>query len=275
MTAENAPLLYAVIFSKDRAAQLDSLLRSMHDHVAVPLAGTSVLYRASDASLKAGYERVASRNLVPGTAWREERSFRSDCISLLSSLPAGALVLTLVDDDVFFRTFSNAAVFDAFSPSRHCAISLVSYPEEEEHIPGIRRTPDYLEWKWAYLIKPRGFRLYPFCLDAYVYSRDLLVRLLPGLDFKAPNSLEGALNRAKRRLMVWRRGRLLATPEPCVFNNPLNRVQNESRTQNLAVSAGQLNERYCAGFEIDNADLYAASPGRCHFPVAVRFVRSV
>lgn len=275
MTTATAPLLHAVIFSKDRAAQLDSLLRSMRDHVAVPLAGTSVLYRASDESFGTGYKRVASRNHLPGTTWIEERSFRDDCISLLSSLPAGSLVLTLVDDDVFFRTFNNAAVLSAFSPSRHCAVSLVSYPVEEERTPGLRRTPDYLEWKWAYLIKPRGFRLYPFCLDAYVYSRDLLVRLLPGLDFKAPNSLEGALNRAKRRLMVWRRGCLLATPEPCVFNNSLNRVQDESRTRNLDVSAEQLNERYCAGFEIDNAELYAARPGRCHFPVAVRFVRSV
>ena len=268
------PLLHAIIFSKDRAAQVDSLLRSMRDHVAVPLAGTSVLYKASNPSFRQGYERAASRNLIPGVTWVEEQSFRNDCISLVSSLPAGSLVLTLVDDDVFFRTFDAAAAVGAFSAARHCALSLVAYPEWEKRLPQLRRTPDYVEWKWAYLIKPRGFHLYPFCLDASIYSRDLLARLLPCLDFKAPNSLEGALNRAKRKLIVWRRGRLLATPKPCVFNNPLNRVQEESSTDNLEISAEQVNRRYCAGFEIDNTDLYAASPSRCHFPVAIRFVRS-
>jgi hypothetical protein len=265
---------YALIFSKDRAAQLDSLLRSVRDHVAVPLSGISVLYKASDNSFNAGYERLKSRNILPGIKWIPEQSFKTDCISLFASFPEKSLVCTLVDDDVFFRPFDTTAVLKVFSHSHHCAISLITYPSDVQRTPGIRRMPEYFEWQWARLIKPRGYRMYPFCLDAFIYSRDLLLRLLPRLDFKAPNSLEGELNHAKRRLMVWRRGRSISTLTPCVFNNPLNSVQIEGGTWNQDVSTERINAQYCAGFEIDNKDLYSAKPDHCHFPVPVKFIKS-
>jgi len=214
------------------------------------------------------------RHSGPHVDWREQRDFRQDFIAILQAVPPGNPVLLLVDDDIVFRQFDDATVFDRFTV-RHLFIDLYFYIEDGRNarLPFVRRQP-YYEWKWAYYIKWRRPRIYPFSLDGHIYERDILLRLARQTLYKAPNSLESALHAEKRRWFVWRRSLALAACDPVIFNNPINSVQTEGETEHLDFPSEELNRRFCEGYEIDNKALYRVSPHALHFPVPILMVSS-
>jgi hypothetical protein len=57
-----------------------------------------------------------------------------------------------------------------------------------------------------------------------------------------------------------------------LFNNPLNKVQDEGETWNEGLSVEDLNARWCAGARIDNRKLYSAVPDETHFAVALELL---
>jgi hypothetical protein len=95
-----------LIFSRDRAPQLDLLLRSIDRHAAGVYGTVSVLWTCSTLEHARGYASLElGRRDV---AWRREDGFEADVRSWLGQ--AGPAVSFLVDDDVFYR--------DAPAPAR-------------------------------------------------------------------------------------------------------------------------------------------------------------
>jgi len=99
--------LEILILSKDRAAQLDSLLRSMRDHFHIPHGAVHLLYKASSEPFERGYDLLKRHGILPDTHWHAEQDFRADILALLGALPRTSLVMILVDDDIVFRDFSD------------------------------------------------------------------------------------------------------------------------------------------------------------------------
>ncbi|MGI9388094.1 MAG: glycosyltransferase family 92 protein, partial [Methyloligellaceae bacterium] len=88
-----------VIFSKDRACQLEALLRSMSRFLEHPHE-TTVLYTASDQSYQTGYDALSGS--YPSLNWVRETDFKADLIRLIREAgERGARhVMFLVDDIV-------------------------------------------------------------------------------------------------------------------------------------------------------------------------------
>lgn len=93
----------AIIFSKNRAAQLDLLLRSMRKHFPRAHPRALVKFPTDDRVLDA-YVKVATEHPQLTLVW--EKDLKDD---LLSLIPPGP-VCFLVDDDVFYRDVPNVKV---------------------------------------------------------------------------------------------------------------------------------------------------------------------
>lgn len=263
-TKDTSFALHIVIFSKDRACQLHSLLESIRDNLRVPVRAIRVLYRCSTRDFERGYERLMSHEVAGDVSWRREQDFAADLIEMLGELDDRSLVMFLVDDDTVFRPFKNAEVLTALSP-RHLFVSLRCSRSYEKDIPPrfIRTTP-YLEWKWNYHRRKPVSWNYPFSLDGNVFRVSIIRRIVAGVEFSAPNSLEARMHTYRHKWWIKRIGRALAPLAPAVVNNPLNRVQVEGQTWHRNVSPERLNSMYLDGYSIDNRVLYRAELEATH-----------
>jgi len=265
--------LYVLIFSKNRACQLDGLLRSIRDKVNGPFEKIYILYKATEESFSSGYEKLKGKCIFDNIEWIEEKAFRSDVLQVIQGVPKKAFLMFLVDDNVFHRQF-NAEQILPFFGKRYLFVSLRCSRQYKEDIqPKFLQSEKYLAWRWTFHSKPRGKWNYPFSVDGNIFKADFIGKLINSLDFKAPNSLEGAMHSARWKLGVRWRSKALAPLEAVVFNNPLNKVQTEGETKHLDITSEQLNAKYLQGHCIDNRVLYSADPNSAHFAVNCSFVK--
>lgn len=263
--------LNLLIFSKNRACQLDSLLRSMRDNFSGSSNKVFILYKATDKLFADGYQKLIAKRILDNIEWIEETSFKADILEVLRKLPQESYLMFLVDDNVFYLPFDISQIAPFFG-KRHLFISLrCSRTYKDDIQPKFLRTENYLEWRWTFKSKPRGKWNYPFSVDGNIFHTGFFVKLVESLDFKAPNSFEGALHSKRWKLGVRWRSKALAPLESVLFNNPLNKVQTEGETWHKDVTAEELNARYCEGYIIDNRILYAAQPDSAHFAVDIIF----
>lgn len=197
-----------LIFSKNRGAQLDLLLRSVDLHAAGLYRSLTVLWTVSDPAYVKGYRRCRElHDLTVGLGWWQQLEAADDFEpSVRVWLDAvGVTVSFLVDDDVFYR--------DAAEPD---------------------------ELPWSYRGGDYG---YPFSLDGNVYAKADVVKLLDGLRFTDPTELEhqGHLHRDRLPFEVVNFG------EPCLVGIPANRVSASSGMPHMGIHEYDLNERFLAG----------------------------
>jgi hypothetical protein len=265
--------LHVLIFSKNRACQLDSLLRSIRDHFRVPCATITVLYRATTAAFEAGYEALIKRRTLEDIAWRAEICFSDDVRDIVGSLDDGSLIMFFVDDTVLFRPCNLDAVLEAFS-DRHLFVSLrTSKAYRADDPPDFITDGPFLEWKWNYSRRKWVTWNYPFSVDGNIFHVNHLKKVIDKISFQAPNSFEGRMHTYRHAWWIKRIKRALAPMDAVVFNNPLNRVQAEGETWHENVTPESLNDAYCNGYHLDNGPLYAARPQATHFGVPVSFAK--
>jgi hypothetical protein len=263
--------VHILIFSKDRACQLDSLLRSLAEHFRVPVAGVTVLYACSGERYREGYREVEAQEIVSGIRWHPEGDFAADFRSIVGEIGDRELLMMLVDDDILYRPFRGGGLLERLS-AKHLFITLradVSHGRYE--LPGFTCADGVREWRWNYRKGAPTPWSYPFSLDGNILRAGTVKRLTRRLDFGAPNTLEGSMHRARHAWWVKRIPLALAPLSGMLYNNPLNRVQREGETWHRDIAAAELNDRYLAGSRIDNGPLYAQAPGDVHFAVTPRY----
>lgn len=259
-------MLNIVIFSKDRALQLDSLLQSIKDHFLIPVESIVVLYLPTNAKYAAGYEMLKGKNIIDRLHWVEDIAFRNNLISICSGFAAESNIMFLVDDNIVFRQFNDLPLLGLLS-KRHLFISLrADRRYVTDRVPQFVREQRFLEWKWRAFFEKHGNSTwhYPFSVDGNIFRTSDVTRLLRSISFKAPNSLEANMQRRQEALWLWPRRFALAPLHAVLFNNPLNSVQTEGRTWNAGLSIEDMNNKYLEGWRIDNSVLYAVTPESTH-----------
>ena len=131
-------MIDCLIFSKDRACQLDALLQTIDRHA--PMLRPTILYSWSDRRYHEGYRLLRLQRAGSGIEWIAQPA--ADTFALLTRYLVGQseLVCLLVDDDLFYA------------------------PACE---------PDLLPWSW----RPGDYD-YPFALDGCVYESGRILSLL-------------------------------------------------------------------------------------------------
>jgi hypothetical protein len=250
---EGAPAFNMIVFSKDRACQLDQLLSSLRTHVRnvdTPFIRLQVLYTHSTAKFADGYKAV--KRLHPSVIFHQQGnlsqsvtssafeafvggggaadSFKGDYLRLLDdSIP---YTMHFMDDMLATDTWGLAEQLATHrllaSRPEVVAMSLRLHPgitkcyATNEDTPPPNFDPE-MTWVWR---EARGDWGYPMSLDAHVFRTHETLRLALHLDYHNPNTLEGSLamhcfsepSACAARLACFNRGKVL--------NIPANRVQD-------------------------------------------------
>lgn len=250
---DGAPAFNMIVFSKDRACQLDQLLGSLRTHVRnvnTPFIKLQVLYTHSTKKFADGYKAV--KRLHPSVIFHQQGNLSHGVTSSLfeAFLAGGGAVdsfkgdyLRLLDDAIPYTMhfMDDMLVTDTWGLAEQLATHrlLSSRPEviamSLRLHPGVTTCyatnedtppPDFdpeMTWLWR---AARGDWAYPMSLDAHVFRTFDIMPLAHHLKYHNPNTLEGSMAMhcfsesaaCAARLACFRRAKVL--------NIPANRVQD-------------------------------------------------
>ena len=248
-------MIGTIVFSRDRACQLDLLLRSLEQHA--PMLGRpTVLWTTSHVGYQIGY-RILQRD-HPSVRFIREQSFADDLRTLLVESP-DSLACFLVDDDVVFRTVGLDAQ-ELLGDPQILAFSLrlgwnttFCYPLRcsQRHPQPLRTAGECCVWDWRDASCDFG---YPASLDGDILRTADALAMLGDSRSSNPNRLEDVLSQAVRTPWMMERRPLLASyRSSALVGIPANVVTRTHENRNAALpefSIAELNRRYVAGERI-------------------------
>lgn len=298
-------MILALVFSRDRALQLDAALRSfMLQAQDASAARIVVLYRASSARHRSQYDLLA-RLYGASVSFVAETNFRSQVLDLLDgrdpsdpnlghqSALAGLYsrskskvsrppshILFLVDDTVFVRPFSLAESLGAlisntdslgfsFRLGRNTTYCYAL--GRAQSLPEFQPLPNrILKFAWPHADGDFG---YPFELSSSLYPSPIVVRLVGRLKFSDPSTMESQMASHARQ---YSRANpvLVCYDESRAFSAPLNRVQQvyENRAGGAPeFSVERLADVFEEGKRIHIQSLSGFVPNACHQEVQLAF----
>lgn len=219
-----------LIFSKNRACQLDLLLRSL----SIPCV---VLY-TFDPEFEAGYKKL--RKIHPKVKFIKQKDFKTD---LLKIIEKSENVLFLTDDDVMIDSFSwRSRNFKEFkNDSSVATLSLSLNP----NVAGRK-------WKWSdyrgnYRLRMWG---YPMSVDSCVFRTNDIIETIKNNEMKNPNFLETALN-----LNIPERHFMMCCDSIKIINNSVNQVQTDFPAHTLGIKTQELEKQFLSGKRLSLSDI--------------------
>ncbi|MGY6561888.1 MAG: hypothetical protein ACXITV_07255 [Luteibaculaceae bacterium] len=240
--------LSIIIFSKDRAFQLQALLASLH-YFSKDLPPCFVLYKASNNAFGDGYKKLINLTAEPSVTFTEEQHFKQDLLSLISNVKTEK-VLFLVDDIFFknpidFNAFARLNVHQFVPSLRHGDNLNFAYTvNKPQRIPRFEKNSKHPEMLvWNYYQEEYDWA-YPLSVDGHLFSTQEMKILLENTTFKAPNSLEAAMQ-VVYPLFSKRKG--ICFHNSVIVNNPCNKVQSEHFNFHGNDTAAYLNEQWLEG----------------------------
>lgn len=251
----------SIVFSKDRAMQLHAFLSSYLQQVR---GGHTmyILYKASDERRRKSYEQLEVLFEKAPFVFVEETNFRRQMIELVSNSAAKSIAL-YVDDMVFLRPVDYNALIKL--PTRKYIVALSRGKDLVESVVLQRKVelPDFeelsdglLSFHWDSFDYLSDWT-YPLGVSGYIYGKSELSLLFSQIEFKAPNSLEIAMQRFKPFFQS-RLGVCYPTIACCCVH--ANLVQTECVNPTLETfSVQQLLERWEQGECIDLTPFYGAT----------------
>lgn len=267
--------LNIVIFSKDRACQLDLLLRSMS--VFFPIGDpTHVVYTYSDRDFGEGYLKAFESHpyvkLYPESVATQQYGvgFRAWVRQLID--PGKPYTMFLVDDNVFkepfsfdsnerFQAFRGRSDVVCFSLRMHPGIRYC-YTQRQDTPP-----PQFTEpgiWNWH---APLGDWHYPMSLDGSIFNTADVFPLIHSLPYANPNTFEGIL--ANHPI---NKPYMMCLDKSPVMNLPVNKVQTVNGNHCGNIRASYLNEQYLQGKRLDLNPLIGFNNYSCHQELPLTFM---
>ena len=229
------PEIVSIIFSRNRAMQLELLLRNLN----IP---SSILYTYDEGFLL-GYEKLMKMHL--SFEFIKETNFK---LQLVENIRNSKYVMFMVDDDVMLESFEeNCPQFTEFkSNSDIISLSLNLCPRYRyRNLP----TMDHNKWEWRpYSKRAKGYTLriwgHPMTCTSHVFRTEDIIPIIESNDITNPNYLEHALvaneDNIKRSLMM-------CFDNPKTINNGVNQVQTSFPSRTLNISPEELEHKFLNG----------------------------
>lgn len=258
-----------VVFSRDRAMQLDLFLRSFARFAAqAGEQSVRVLYTWSNEEYRRGYDRLIA-GTPPNVGWIRETRFKADLLAAVD--PRRPFTVFFADDNVFTRPFTFAG--ETTDLLDRCADVLCTSLRLHKHLTycytrQLALTPPEFGPDNTYAWRGQnGDYGYPMSVDGHVFrTADILPRLA-GLDFFNPNTLEAALARAPLD-----RPKMACREDAALVNLPVNRVQTSIDNLHGGIGADWLNARFLEGKRLDLEPLVDGRYPACHVELPLALV---
>ena len=254
-----------IIFSKDRAMQLELFLRSMkYFFVEFNEYKINILYKYTNEQFKEGYNKLiedySSINFVL------EKDFKKDLLSLIKN---NKYTIFFVDDIIWKEPFSlNCDDFKIFENNEN----ILTY--------SLRLHPN-LTYCYAanVIMKPIKSKLfawynlpgdygYPMSLDGHFFRTEDIMNLLINLSYNNPNQLEG-----KMAMKPLHKHLMLCSEKSIIFNNPCNKVQTNNPNRYGNISAEYLNGEFLKDYIIDLEPFKHLNNESCHKEISITLIK--
>jgi GT2 family glycosyltransferase len=270
----------SIIFSYNRAFQLDATLRSLMFHCEdIEESYVKIIYKADGIhkeqylSLIHEYEKFTNIQFV------EEKKFKADLISLVAPFD---YVLFLVDDNIFVDKFKFSDGLHLLKSDKSViAVSLrlglnTTYCYSlncEQEIPSYQMINDmFMKFNW---LNSQADFAYPLELSSSIYRSNDLLNLLSQIPFENPNTLEANLD-AKKQLLAENYPNLVSYKFSKTFCAPINKVQTVAASNRAGTyveySAEDLAKKYGEGLRFDISAFIGYKPNACHQEVDLTYV---
>jgi hypothetical protein len=249
-----------IVFSKDRAMQLDLFIRSFNHCVSYAKGyKIDVLYTYSNSKFGDGYNRLI-RNCPENIKFTKETDFKKNLLSLVAQ---DGFTVFFVDDNIFKNPvdfydgqmdifINNKSILcRSLRLSRHLTYC---YPAK------VPMTPPKFDmngiFRWRYLAGDYG---YPFSVDGHIFRTNDILPLIIDLEYSNPNTLEGAMQKYPTN-----RDYMICYNQSIIINNPINRVQTVNDNIHGNISAEYLNNCYRNGKRIKLEPFLGIDNTSCH-----------
>jgi len=260
-------MINILIFSKDRACQLDLCIRSILEklHLGYRL---HVQYTTSDEMFDKGYE-LLKQKYGHFIKFVKESNFKTTLLEMVSKFE-NEYCMFLVDDDVFINDVSEDEFCKLFKLYKeNTKVATVSFrmnpfidycfpAKKKMIIPEFMEETMYLLWAW---VDYDSFTCwgYPMAIDTHVYNVKSISALFNRLNYSDVNTLELNMtyNTPKEKPYM------ISFKETKVYNIQHNFVQEDSR-QKSKCAVHTLNEKFLKGAVISTEDIYRLKPTAAH-----------
>ena len=268
-----------LVFSKDRAMQLDAALSSLFLHCRdIQNMDLHVLHITSDSFHEKHYNKLMGD--YAAVKFLRENNFKKQ---VHSSIETYEYVLFLVDDTIFARDFSIRNITENLKNNDALGFSLrlgkntvYCYSRDIS-----QELPDFIEldkrslkYDWT---NAQGDFGYPLEISSSVYRVNDILPLLHQLEFINPNTLEGQMA-ANRNAYINKKNHLICNEYSIAFSNPVNIVQNVCNNRvgsNPQYSADELSQMFEQGYRIDVKKYNDYVPNACHQEVELKLKMEV
>lgn len=249
--------LTCIVFSRDRAMQLDAFLASVRRCVPTLFDEIIVLFKATGERHAVAYEQLMAEHGEP--TWLAETSFREDLLALRG---AQELLVFHTDDDVFFAAAQAVELReDEVCFSLRLGLNTTyCYPlDVTERLEGAAIGTNRVSWEWR--SQGPGAYSYPLALNGHVFRADEAHMWLESVDYSTPNELESALQSLNGQL----RPRMASFAHSIVVSIPAN-IVNETfaNRHGRGNDVDELNARFLSGERLDTARMDFGNVTACH-----------
>lgn len=225
-----------IIFSKNRACQLELLLRSLN----IPV---TVLY-TYDQDFRSGYELLIK--MYPDVKFILETDFKAQVTEYIKTRPE-KYVMFLVDDDVMIEPFQEyCPEFEEFKRNQNIICLSLRLAPYYQGAPAFKDNT----WEWRGLKHDWG---YPMSVSAHIFRKqDILPNMING-SFNMPNDLEALLRKDPPDKPL-----MMCVNRPNIINIPANLVQTKyrpNRFKSMGVAAEDINGQFVSGRRISLKDI--------------------
>jgi len=262
-------VINVLIFSKNRACQLDLLLRSIWDNFSMLKHNTKlhVLYKADNEEYDKAYLHLI-RTLHPhlNAIWKHEEVAFKDEVMRIANRFDEPYILCFVDDDVVIKNINIVPMLQIFNRNSNInALSLrmgkhIDYcyaKDQPQRVPDFIQTKErILKWDWTKAEHDWG---YPMSLAGNIYRTEEIVELWRKLPFTSPNYMEGymaqqapAQTRPYQMTFAFQRVYNVA-------NNLVQTVCNNRHKDAPGDAPALLNDHYLKGYRLSTETLYNKS----------------
>lgn len=256
-------MINCLIFSRDRACQLDLLLRSIRDNFK-DINHINVLIKATNRKYRKSYDKIFDDSVdLPGYSfWYEAKEiFKEDVMQIVdgSFFLSNEHTICFCDDDVVIRPI-DLEILKYFKNDVN-AISLrmgkhinYCYPKNAHmELPTlVEYNGKYMMWNWQHYNRHLDWG-YPMSLAGNIYRTEFLKDLWNKIPFDAPNWMEGymALNAPKDKPYQ------VSYQEQHVYNVAVNLVQTVCKNRHSGkYPIEKLNQKFLDGYIISTETLY-------------------
>lgn len=248
--------IFGIVFSKDRAMQLQALLSSYFYYTTNP-APLHILFTCSSSKHKFAYEIMQKEFEDFPVSFTEETCFCEQLKQIVKGQKADRIFF-MTDDAVFLDSYdlNDCLNFhplqNVFSLRLGRDLDFCYAYNKKQDIPLFTvenvMGKEWNSWIWKDMYHSPDWN-YPLSVDGSIFLRKEIETILNYISFKSPNSLESQMQLLKE-LFVQRKG--ICYSKAKYVNVPCNRVQNEfDNVFHNTYSVNELVDKFLEGDRIE------------------------